>query len=513
VAEPAVSPAAPREAPRWRVHDRTHLELNLQYPLRVKKGGERFEWEAYFFVPKSFRLDELTYDKDDIYADFTSYVRLAVAPARFDQLTAGPLARLERALAVPDAARATRELRLFACRVRRAGIELERGLLAHITAWSLAEAGARASGAPSSLPTPSTLEAAVTAALDTSRELTLRLRSTLEEQLGSRPAHEELTVAGAWVDEDVSQIIETIFGRVGEALAGFDELAPLRERLVARAVSEARYRAARGYEASVGGDRDARAVEKLEFRRHTLKRFTSSVLWLTAEVHPAGRWARHVLFGLAACVAMTFAVGAAFWHGAMPVRDQASFWVVVVALAYAVKDRLKAGLQEAFTGVLSRRVPDRRWRVRDGERGRVVGQIDEHSGFATFDGVPRDVLETRRLTRKHPIEEQARPETVLWHRKRVTVDADQVKRGDESFDGLMEIFRVDLRRWLTNTDDPKNRVVFADPSLARIDTVVAPRVYNIAIVYRLRRRNENPPWHRARVVVSRKGVRRIDPIC
>jgi hypothetical protein len=43
-------------------------------------------------------------------------------------------------------------------------------------------------------------------------------------------------------------------------------------------------------------------------------------------------------------------------------------------------------------------------------------------------------------------------------------------------------------------------------------TASAPRVYNIAVVYRLRRDGHAAPWHRVRVVVSRKGIRRLDAI-
>ena len=79
---------------------------------------------------------------------------------------------------------------------------------------------------------------------------------------------------------------------------------------------------------------------------------------------------------------------------------------------------------------------------------------------------------------------------------------------------LTEIFRLNLRRWLDHTDDPKRRILFADPDDRRIYAANAPRAYNIAVVYRLRRSgDEAAPWHRIRVVVTRKGIARIDTIC
>ena len=185
-------------------------------------------------------------------------------------------------------------------------------------------------------------------------------------------------------------------------------------------------------------------------------------------------------------------------------------WLVVAVAAYAVKDRIKASMQEVFSGFLSKRLADHRWRIQS-RAGDEVGQMEERSGFATFDGLSEDVLAARRITREHPIEEEARPESVLWHKKTIVVGPEAVPEG---LGGLLEIFRVDLRRWLVNTDEAKNAVLFADPSRGAIDERKAPRVYNIAVVYRLTSGDdtEDARWLRARVVVTRKGIRRIEQI-
>jgi hypothetical protein len=93
------------------------------------------------------------------------------------------------------------------------------------------------------------------------------------------------------------------------------------------------------------------------------------------------------------------------------------------------------------------------------------------------------------------------------------IHADRVAEADPRFSALTEIFRLDLRRWLAHTDDPKREIVFADPIAGRVDRAEAPRVYNIGIIFRLRRaEEETAPWNRLRVVVTRKGIRRIDEI-
>ena len=120
------------------------------------------------------------------------------------------------------------------------------------------------------------------------------------------------------------------------------------------------------------------------------------------------------------------------------------------------------------------------------------------------------MLETRRLTREHSVEEVARPERVLWHTKSVELEPGK----DATFPMLTEIFRLNVDHWLAHTDDPKRRVLFADPSDESIYAAIARRVYNVSVVYRLRGKDdEDAKWHRIRVVVSRKGILRIEPIC
>jgi hypothetical protein len=220
-----------------------------------------------------------------------------------------------------------------------------------------------------------------------------------------------------------------------------------------------------------------------------------------------------VLYALAAGLAMAFALAAAILNGDPMNSERIWMWAAIAVLAYMGKDRMKAGLQQIFSKVVSRHFPDRRWRIRDRERGIVLGKVDEQSGFLPWHEVSAAVLEKRRSTRKHPLEEQARPERVLWHKKLVRLSTAAVALADPRFDALTEIFRLDLRRWLAHTDDPKRKIIFADPDQGRVCSAVAPRVYNLGVVYRLRRRDDAAaPWHRIRVVVSRKGIRRIDHV-
>lgn len=544
----------------WRVHDRTHLEFAIDYPFSSTEEGS-YTWEAFFFVPESFRLDAATYDKKEMYEDLLSYVRLAIPEVAFDHLsetertddepTARPpilgevMASLRAAEHKEDGSTesriAIRKARVFACLVRGSGLDAQRALLTELDAsMSAAEANGR-----------------VGRFVASANRVAHAYRKILADaQL--RPLPEEVLVALRWVDEDMSLVLEAIIatasvrahdrkglGRTGEAAFEVEErshdLVPMKSmrpnmtaqireptavdtvacdpldgsiwsgvaaRLASEAVAEARYRENQGYPSVGSANASARDVEHLEFRRHMLKRFTSSALWLTYEVKAGASWVVQLLYALAAAVAMAFAVFAT--QRASQYQGYVVLSVLLAVASYAIKDRMKAQLQTALSKWAERRFPDRRWEIRDNERSDTLGSVLERAGFRPFDHLPEGVLAARRLTREHALEEFARPERVLWHEKAVKLEPRDPSA--VPWPMLTEIFRLNIGPWLAHTDDPNRTITFADPKESCIYSATARRVYNINVVYRMRKGTEESMWRRLRVVVSRKGIERIDPI-
>lgn len=100
--------------PRWKIHDRTHIECGIDWRIAPGEATTELEWDAYFFVPDSLRLDERSYGEKDIYGDLRAYVRLAVPSASFQELAGEPLDELAQVLRSGEPDRAVYELRFFA---------------------------------------------------------------------------------------------------------------------------------------------------------------------------------------------------------------------------------------------------------------------------------------------------------------------------------------------------------------------------------------------------------------
>ena len=266
----------PSETTDFRVHDRTHLEFSIDYRLRETHRVEKFEWEAYFFAPESLRLDSRTYSKEDVYEDLQTYVRFGVPDCTYHELVELPLTRVRTSLASNDAELAIRELRLIACQGRASGAEAKKHI---VQGLSSGEDRSRF------------LAAAHRMIADT-RVISERLQEVLALGKG-RP--DPLETAVLWIDEDVSRLLETLMGNLANGVRKSDAgTAEVRNGVIAaaeaEAVRQARYRDASGLEGVGRLGMKGRRIEQIEFRRHVLKRFTSSVLWLSPEVRPAATW-------------------------------------------------------------------------------------------------------------------------------------------------------------------------------------------------------------------------------
>ena len=103
-------------------------------------------------------------------------------------------------------------------------------------------------------------------------------------------------------------------------------------------------------------------------------------------------------------------------------------------------------------------------------------------------------------------------DSILYHRKATLVDAKVVHAVDPRFDAITEILRVDIAGWLTHTDDPKRSVTLADPDSGELVKSSLPRAYDVTILHRLAPTGTDTAWSAARVVLSRKGIRRVDQL-
>ena len=472
-------------SPGWRRHDRTHLEINLEHS--ATSTGRT--WEAWIFLPQSFRLNADTYSKQRIGSDIQSHVRLSAPELELDDVPREADAVVRR-ISEADPADAIDELKLFACRVR--------------------EAIARATLGVRMLETDEAIEAGAEVLADVTEAAMISIRRDLIP--AASLAEPNVAETAAWVDEHLSNVLEAAMVKLVRDLSRRKSTAPALEHVKQAAVTEARHRARTGAGPSVSSDSTTFDLEQVERHRHALKRLTSSVLWLDSKAGDARRNAEHALHSIAAGIAMTFAVTAALLYGTPNDATDVWVWGSLVVLAYMGKDRIKATLQDRFNGFIDRRYPNRKWTIRRGAGGAQVAAAEEKYRFVEPDELPPDVARFRSDLQSDSLGEILELDSILYHRIAMTVDAELVRSIDPRFDSLTEILRVDVARWLTHTDDPSRTVMLADPESGELVKSSLPRAYDVTILHRLGPIGVNTTWSAARVVLSRKGIRRVDQL-
>ncbi|MEZ4442584.1 MAG: hypothetical protein R3B72_26055 [Polyangiaceae bacterium] len=469
----------------WVVHDRTHLELEVVYPV-ARDEEARYQWEAYFFVPQSFQLPTRG---EKVKRDFRSRLRRAVRVDSLAHLAGTPLERLQKRLASGDHHKLDAALRLYGCRVHRASVAAMQALGERLGSGSVP--GRR-----------------IDKRVAEAQHLAEAARRAFVVSEGLDPA---LAEALRITDEYVSVVLETFLSLLATELRRLEQPA-LADKAVKAAVEQAAYRDRAGYRSVMRAAMTREALEELDDWRHTLKRYTASVLWLSAEGREPGRLMRHGLYAIAASVAMAFAVVAMMWNGTTPATELAS-WALIAVVAYAIKDRIKAGLAGLFDRYARQHLPDVLWRIGP-EGGPVMATATVQTVILDDHEAPAEVLAARRSMVELPSpDDDAHPVDVVRHRTTMEVAGPVLYQSDGPYAGLVEVCRLDLAGWLRHTDDPKRRVVFADPETESVYSERAPRCYTIDLLHRVTSERGDPgPWRKGRVVVSRKGIRRLEPV-
>lgn len=482
--------------PIWERHDRTHLEMALRYPVPDDGLIVEQTWEAFYFLPESFRLDATTYSKRDLFADLRSYIRFTIPRIEL-RLVPEEARELARRLTSRPSDEVVRELKLFAGRVRTAITEEAQLLIDE----AIPEDGDGVSARLAEFVTLSSGSLAAT------REVLgpQKLRTVSFE-----PPDPEVSKTVSWVDEYLSRVLEMALVGLANVFESGEGPQDGPRTATAAAVEEARYRRSRNEGPVSASDGSINDLEQIERRQHALKRFTSSVLWLDVEIRDGYTVALHVFHALAAGIAMAFAVVIAVLFGQPNMPSRLGLWAAVVVVAYMGKDRLKAILQTVFDSLVATRLPDRRWTVSMPGTSLVLAEVAERAAFVGQDAVPDEVDKMRKLAYRDRLQELAGPESILRHHKAVHLGSDAIRTAAPEFGSLTDVMRVDVSRWLAHTDDAKRVVTLADPEAGELFDSKLPRAYDVTVVYRLADANApDAEWQVARIVVSRNGIRRV----
>jgi hypothetical protein len=487
----AAQPPDAKPAPWWR-----QLVARFRRP-----AATLYDVEMYFFLPYSLGLNSLTYPKNMFYGDLQSYVRVKRPDLSLAQLLGGadsPMGRLEAAAAGLRRAPGNDSARRFEQEMRMFCSVAAKSLFNHVR-YALDRRGATGAGDATALPQ---------AFCEGARAVVERYRA-LRSQLLDPAIGEDPVIVFQFGDEYLSLQAESAAYSLLEELrhAGAADSA-VRKTVADLARAEALYRRARGYGCVTERGSDN---ETTLFRAGVLKKYIAGILFLHTRLGREQQVLEQMLLSAAAGGAMLFATAVAFFfqlrYGALTVP----FFLAVV-VSYMFKDRLKDMLRYYLTAEAGNWLFDHQTNIFC-DSGEKVGTCRESVDFMNEGRVPDAITSVRRKERLTEIENRLTGEKVIRYRKRIGILTDRFSHAfaHAQVDGLTDITRFSVQHVVRKMDDPRRMVYVANDD-GTCGRVLGRRVYHVNLVIRYGMRGREAVYRRYRIVLTRKGIRRIEEI-
>jgi len=251
-------------------------------------------------------------------------------------------------------------------------------------------------------------------------------------------------------------------------------------------------------------------AEHYVHRESRLKKYVSSILFLNFSAKDR-RKTEEIFYAIAAAVAMLFAVIATFISMQYYSINSMPFFIFAV-LAYIVKDRMKAWMQDRFKNILPVYLAHRTEILVDEAFDISIGQLKEWMSFLNWNNLPEDVKDVRMYKREN---NQAFPknEEILYYKKDLLVSSKKILKNHMRVTKLTNILRFNVSNFCFNMDDPIKSLFSLDKE-GNIQQINGRKSYHLNLIVKVTSRyktsNAVSEKLNLRIIMSRDGIERIE---
>ncbi|HXW01516.1 MAG TPA: hypothetical protein VEC93_24105, partial [Anaerolineae bacterium] len=358
-------------------HDKYQIEIKLDYEL--SQGQQtHYQISTYIFVPRSLGLNPNTYQKAEFYRDIQNYIRLktpALILRDFTRDTLGsPLRAIEKIIAAENWASRPGDRDRLLNNFKFLSAMLKSAIREH---FNLIQK--RIAEAPPHSKISLLIHNLIEEFLVESKNITDKYRS-FYPAFNLPNVDEQLFTAYKFTDESISLLIEEnaveMFQIVETYLKKGDRI-DYKQKLSDLVKVETDHRKSRGYPSVLKESDDNEAYT---FRASVLKKYASSVLYLSTATRREGVELEHILFAIAAGLSMVFATVVAFYFQERYGQLTFPFFMALV-VGYMFKDRIKEGGRHLFSQYLQSNLYDRRTIIRTQDGKHKLGILREKVSF------------------------------------------------------------------------------------------------------------------------------------
>ncbi len=310
--------------------------------------------------------------------------------------------------------------------------------------------------------------------------------------------------AVSWGDEYQSLMLEGQLYTLVNGLSG--KLAPSSDtmsRLHQLVLTEISYRKKAQYPsvAKAGGSN-----EHLLHRRGRLKRYIESNLFLNTDTRKEGVFYEQVFFSLAAGLAMVFATAIAFASQYAFGNLTMPFFIVLV-ISYMFKDRIKELSRLYFDKKRKKMFFDFRTAI-SLQKQVQIGFMRESFRFEKRNYLPKEIKEARERMRVTEISEEWIGDKVVHYKTQINISTRKTRKL-EDFEGITQIFRLNITPFTTKMDDQEKEIFIK--SKKQLKRQMIHRVYHLNLIFRFTSGNE-VQYKYYKLITNKLGIKRIDRV-
>lgn len=486
---------------RITTHGTHQLELVLNYDVSSQFCRDRYDLDVYFFFPYHLAVDEEHYPSRQFFQHIKSYVRLSPSAISFINLVnpdcdCSPFTRICKALAENHLARTIPvdnilyELRML---VNMHHKEFQ-GLRHLIQLLVKDDAPVR-----DIEPRIEQILRDHDAFIQSFRQLPFlmtdtRVPNTLREAL-------------SWAEEAISLKTGREYHKLRLLCQNRVGFAELEREIIERCVQEQTFRSDRKFSTVVEMEKPVTG-EFFLYREGVLKKWAQSSTYMSVARSKTTAQISHILAGLAAAIAMLFAVSAMFLAERLFVSYSLP-WAILIIVSYMFKDRIK----EIVRGILLRWQPklvaDDICKLVDPRTCSEVGRSSSRARYLSYVKLPEHILRSRQAS-INPFQHMLPAESVLHFHNELKLYNSNLLSSHSRLEGISALFRVRIDPWLHQMDDPHNRIYCVNKGV--VSAMAANRVYHVNVVVRMSRKinRATVQQYHARVIINRNGILRIE---
>ncbi len=484
-------------------HDRLQLEIKLNYPAAEQNDDSKNTFNVWFHLPSTTGISASSYSSSEFYSDLRIYTRLTTPNSTVEGLSSGgpgsPLSSLNTIYNLTGLDGPTkkqekiirREAKLLCCMFRRS-IDLE---IIKIN--------------------DSDIEASEkTDSLLTDLKVLLKKWRSIKERIEALPLSQKTQNCLRYVDDALSIYTEGCCVRLHELLKSSNKKQTI-DKIVEIHKQETKRQEKFNSKSVLEQNSDGTSYL---IRVSNLKKFVSSSLFLEALEDKYTYWLSHIGLGIAAGIAMTWAVFAqvfAFHKLGMDLNRGVSIsflfaFSVIAIISYMLKDRIKATTAVWISKKISRKYHDRKHLHLLPEEQTIVAETMEQMNFIPADSCPDFLQEQWEKLEKSNLSIIVGGE-ILHYRRQIKMFDQKAHQVFTRFNGVTDILRINLWRWVQSMDDPKKKMHIIEKS-GDLETRKLRRQYIVDATTKMEQVNGEVFWKHYRIWLDRSGIASIEEL-